>query len=189
MQQLLSDLDVSLEDIGALVVSELVSSPALGKITREGFVDGFASVNADTVPKMRNIVQQRRSELSTNKNLFKNVYNHTFILPLSGSQKALGLETAEELWKTLFSPDGFEWRTRSTDWLAWWLEFLTSKWNKAVNKDLWKQTLNFAEHTLKDESLSFWTEESSWPSVIDEFVGWVKMEKRQGGGNDAMEVE
>ena len=31
---------------------------------------------------------------------------------------------------------------------------------------------------VEDESLSFWTEESSWPSVIDDFVLWVKVEKR-----------
>lgn len=188
MQQLLGDLDISIEDIGALIFSELVSSPSLGKITREGFVDGFTSVNADTIPKMRDIIQKRRNVLSTDKSVFKNVYNHTFVLPLSGSQKALPLETAEELWGALFSPSGFEWRTASTDWLGLWLEFLKEKWGKSVNKDLWKQTLNFAEQTLKDESLSFWTEESSWPSVIDEFVEWVKVEKREGGGEDAMDV-
>ncbi|GAB7357986.1 hypothetical protein MBLNU230_g0153t1 [Neophaeotheca triangularis] len=188
MQQLLGDLDISIEDIGALIFSELVSSPSLGKITREGFVDGFTNVNADTIPKMRDIIQKRRNVLSTDKSVFKNVYNHTFVLPLSGSQKALPLETAEELWGALFSPSGFEWRTASTDWLGLWLEFLKEKWGKSVNKDLWKQTLNFAEQTLKDESLSFWTEESSWPSVIDEFVEWVKVEKREGGGEDAMDV-
>jgi DCN1-like protein 1/2 len=31
---------------------------------------------------------------------------------------------------------------------------------------------------LQDESLSFWSEESSWPSVIDDFVQWIRVEKR-----------
>ena len=59
---------------------------------------------------------------------------------------------------------------------------MEGKWKKAVNKDLWKQTLTFAEETMKDESLEFWNEESSWPSVIDDFVAWVKTEKGRGGG-------
>jgi DCN1-like protein 1/2 len=64
------------------------------------------------------------------------------------------------------------------DFLPMWLEFLNSKWQKAVNRDLWRQTLSFMLKAVDDESLSFWTEESSWPSVIDDFVLWVKVEKR-----------
>jgi DCN1-like protein 1/2 len=83
----------------------------------------------------------------------------------------------------LFSSSGYEWRTRQTPWLDWWLEFQQEKYKKAINKDLWKQTLKFAEQTLKDESLGFWSEESSWPSVIDDFVEWVKTEKRPSNGD------
>jgi hypothetical protein len=35
------DLGVDIEDIGMLVISELVRSPSMGEITREGFVDGW----------------------------------------------------------------------------------------------------------------------------------------------------
>lgn len=45
---------------------------------------------------------------------------------------------------------------------------------------------------MKDETLGFWSEEASWPSVIDDFVEWVRTEKGRGGGaggTDAMEVE
>lgn len=96
----------------------------------------------------------------------------------------------------LFTSPGYEWRSSSgTPWLDWWLEFQESKNTKAVNRDLWKQTLNFARESMRDETLGFWNEESSWPSGIDEFVGWVRAEKRPpaagggGGGGDAMEVE
>ena len=187
---LLQEMDIGVEDIGALVFSELVSSPSLGRVTREGFVDGCTDVGVDSVPRLRNVILQRRSQLSSDKELFKNVYNHTFILALQPNQKALTPEMAMEFWRMLFSPQGYEWRTRSTPWLDWWFEFQEEKWKKAVNKDLWKQTLTFAEQTIKDDSLSFWSEESSWPSVIDDFVEWVKTEKRPHGQNgDAMEVE
>lgn len=182
------DLEIDLSDVGALVFSELVQSPSLGVVTREGFVDGWTEVGVDTLPKMRNIILQRRSQLPTDRELFKNVYNHTFVLGLQEKQKALQMETAMEFWRVLFSEQGFVWSTRTTPWLDWWFEYYAEKVKKAVNKDLWKQTLNFAEQTMKDESLSFWTEESSWPSVIDEFVEWVKTEKRPTNGDDAMEI-
>ena len=51
------------------------------------------------------------------------------------------------------------------------------------------ETLKFAKLTLSDEAMGFWTEESSWPSVIDDFVEWVKNEKRGGSKNDAMEED
>lgn len=91
----------------------------------------------------------------------------------------------------VFMEPGLVWRTPRTPWLDWWLEFQEEKVKRSVNKDLWRQTLNFAEQTLKDESLGFWSEEASWPSVIDEFVEWVKKEKRPEGvaNGDAMEVE
>lgn len=185
---LLEELNIDLSDVGALVFSELVQSPSLGTITREGFVDGCSDAGADTLPKMRNIVLQRRSQLSTDKELFKKVYNHTFVLALQEKQKGLSMDIAMEFWKVLFAKPAFEWRTASTPWLDWWFEFYEAKVKKAVNKDLWKQILNFAQETMKDDSLGFWSEESSWPSVIDEFVEWVKTEKRPAAGGDAMEI-
>lgn len=181
---LLQELEIDISDVGALVFSELVRSPSLGVISREGFVDGLNEAQVDSLPKLRNLVLQRRSQLATDKDVFKAVYNHTFTLALQERQKALAMDMATEFWKVLFTSPSFEWRSSNTPWLDWWLQFYENKVKRAVNKDLWKQTLNFAVETIKDESLSFWSEESSWPSVIDEFVEWVK-EKR---ASDAMDT-
>lgn len=192
VSNLLGDLDVGLEDIGALIFSELVQSPSLGKVEREPFLSGCQSAGIDSIPKLKNIVLQRRSQLASDKPLFKKVYNHTYQLALAQGQKSLPLEMAAEFWKMLFSPPGLAWRTKSTPWLDWWLEFQEEKVKKSVNKDLWRQTLNFAEETLRDETLGFWSEESSWPSVVDEFVEWVRTEKRPEGAaanGEAMDVE
>lgn len=184
---LLGDLQIELSDVGALVFSELVQSPSLGVITREGFVDGWSDVGVDSVPKMRNVILQRRAQLPTDRQLFRNVYNHTFQLALQDKQKALPMEMATEFWRVLLQAPAWEWKSKNCPWLEWWIEFYEAKVKKAVNKDLWKQTLTFAEETVKDETLGFWSEESSWPSVIDEFVEWAKEEKGVGKG-DAMEI-
>ena len=66
---------------------------------------------------------------------------------------------------------------------------MTSEWKKSVNKDMWNETLKFAQLTLDDETLGFWNEEASWPSVIDEFVEWVKREKREDTKEEVMDEE
>jgi DCN1-like protein 1/2 len=68
-----------------------------------------------------------------------------------------------------------------------WLKFLNEKWTNSVNKDMWNETYRFHLETMKDETLSFWDENSSWPTAIDEFVGWMK-EKRAAGA-DKMETD
>lgn len=39
---------------------------------------------------------------------------------------------------------------------------------------MWNMTLEFALKSVDDESLSFWSEDGAWPSVIDDFVEWCK---------------
>lgn len=184
--ELLEDLEIPLDDVGALVFFELTKSPQIGVIDREGFAGSAAllDAHADSVPKIRNYVLARRAELGRDWELLKRVYNHSFTLLIEERKKAIDLEQAEGFWRVLFADDVWPWATPRTPWLEWYLDFLKNKWGKAVNRDLWRQTLVFAQKSKEDESLGFWSEDSSWPSVIDDFVEWVKTEKR---GGEAME--
>lgn len=80
------------------------------------------------------------------------------------------------------------WKTASTNWLDLWIDFLQTKWKKSVNKDMWNQTLEFWQKCIKDETLSFWSEDGAWPSVIDDFVAYI-MEQRGPAGADKMETD
>lgn len=190
--KLCGDLEIDLGDIGALVFFEVIQSPQIGTINRGDFVSALSDAHCDSTTKIRNHVLSLRSQLPNDQNLFKRVYNHAFQLLLEDRKKAIELEQAEEFWDVLFSPAGFDWNSvggAGEQWKDWWVEFLKEKWGRAINKDLWRQTLTFAIETKKDPSLGFWNEESSWPSVIDDFVEWTKKEKGAGGGGEAMDVE
>lgn len=94
----------------------------------------------------------------------------------------------------MFNPPGRRWATSRTDWFAAWKRFLDENWERSVNKDMWNQTLEFANKSLEDEALSFWSEEAAWPSVIDQFVIWCRengIGPGRGGGRagNGMEVE
>jgi DCN1-like protein 1/2 len=109
--------------------------------------------------------------------LFKRVYKHAFICSKEKGQKALPLDNALVYWEILFSPPGRPWVAGSTNWIQLWTEFLTLKWTKSVNKDMWNQTYEFYRKSVADESLSFWSEDGAWPGVIDDFVAYVKAKR------------
>lgn len=104
-----------------------------------------------------------------------------------GDQKSLSLENALIYWGMLFSPPGMAWKTENHDWLDLWKTFLNEKWTRSVNKDMWNMVLEFAVKTLADDSLSFWSEDGAWPSVIDDFVEWCL--KKGIGKSETMDVD
>ena len=194
----LQDLGADLEGLDALAAHEIVQAPAMGELTRKEFVEGWSGVkyiliqpccqkgrlirhSCDSLEKQKQYLKNVKTSLSSSLEIFTKVYTHTFQLAKgSGNQKAVPLEMATEYWNLLFTHQlsAVKWSTRSFPWAQWWTEFLTTEWKRSINKDIWNQTLKFAQLTLQDEAMSFWSEEASWPSVIDEFVEWVKKEKR-----------
>ncbi|RXG42329.1 hypothetical protein VDGE_09602 [Verticillium dahliae] len=171
-------LGVNPENAELLVVMEIVQAPAVGEITRKGFVDGWKSTgvqatNKDHAKHIKSLVKK----LSTDQALFKKVYRHTFVAAKEQDQKAISLEYAQIYWETLFAPPGWQWASQNHNWLELWNSFLAAKWTRSVNKDMWNMTLEFAYKSLEDETLSFWSEDGAWPSVLDEFVAWCREEK------------
>ncbi|KAF1355909.1 DUF298-domain-containing protein [Lizonia empirigonia] len=187
----LPQLDVDLEGMDSLAALEIIQAPTMGEISREGFVNGWLERDCDTIDKQKAYIKNLKTQLPTDKAVFTRIYKYTFFLAKSGQQKAIALESAIAYWDLLFaSPlSAVQWSTPDTPWLDWWKEFLNVSWKKSVNKDMWNETLKFAQLTLQDEAISFWNEESSWPSVIDDFVEWVKNEKRGGGEQKTEEME
>lgn len=191
------DLSISLDSIAVLVISELLQSPTMGDITRDGFVQGWYTHAAQSLPSQRKIVDEQLATLPqptqrlNPHGLFRRVYKHTFEIALPDGQKVVPLEMAIEYWKLLFSPQGFDWTSgrHSPPWLPLWTQFLQDKYKKSVNKDLWQQTLLFALKTVDDPSLNWWNQESSWPAVIDDFVQHMQQLRAfEGLNGDGMEI-
>jgi len=44
MMQYMSELDVSPENVSFLILAEIVQCPAMGEMTRQGFVDGWTNI-------------------------------------------------------------------------------------------------------------------------------------------------
>ena len=133
------------------------------------------------------MVAEFRNRLTDDDEFFRRTYRHSFLLARTSGQRAVTLDVAIDFWRLLFSANGTEWKDVDTDWLALYVDFLTKSWGKSVSKDLWDQTLVFANETLKDGTMEWWSEEdSAWPSVLDDFVRFVKARREEGG--DRMDV-
>jgi len=183
------DLDINVEDLDSFVVFEIVQAPTMGEMTRDGFVNGWQERNCETIDKQKAYIKNLKRELPTNKELFERIYKYSFQTAKTANSRQASLDQAITFWDVLFRSklSAIQWKSDSTPWLDWWKEFMESSFKKSVNKDMWNETLKFAKLTLEDEAMTFWTEESSWPSVIDEFVDWVKNEKRGGEKTEEMD--
>lgn len=142
--------------------------------------------SADTISKQRAYIGTQINQLSTDMTLYKRVYRYVFVCAREKGQKALPLDQAVTYWEVLFTRPGMSFTTSSTNWTALWFEYLKLKWTKSVNKDMWNMTLEFLQKAIVDETLSFWNEDGAWPSVVDDFVAWIK-ERR--GDTEKMETD
>lgn len=148
--------------------------------------------SAATLSDQKSTLPNLRTSLSSSstspQGLFRQTYKHTFRLALAPGQRSLPLDTALEYWRLLLSPPALKWNTKTTPWLDYWIEYLTTKGKKGVSKDMWEQTAVFAGKSLEDETMGWWSEDGAWPGCLDEFVGFVR-EKRGDGGAEEQGME
>lgn len=142
----------------------------------------YTSVDANTAAQNQYITNRIR-QLSTNPDVFKAVYKHTFVAGKDSDQRSLDRDNALVYWTSLFTAPGRPWVGKQTgrDFAALWAQFVQEKWSKSISRDLWNQLLLFADKSAEDETLSFWSEDGAWPGVIDDFVGWLRARDEANG--------
>lgn len=183
------------ENYGMFVVIDIVKAETMGEITRTGFVEGWAQVfDEEKVPAdlsaHKRLVKARLNQVQVDDAYYKRLYQLAF--QIGKNQKAMPMDMALVMWSVLFDPQPHRaWQSANINWLEQWQTYLrekfwvpepgadadddeAGKWTRTVSKDLWNQTLVFAQKAIKDESLGFWSEEQAWPGIIDEFVVWAK---------------
>ncbi|EAA33666.3 hypothetical protein NCU05716 [Neurospora crassa OR74A] len=206
-QAYISSMGANIENVEAFVVLEIVRADSIGQITRQGFVEGWSSIYLDhRIPAdpahHRNYVRMCIQNLPQNPAYFKKVYQFAFGLGKEPAQKALEKDVALVFWDLFLGTESSDtglgprpWKSKNVDWLGAWKRFLAEKWTRSVNKDMWNQTLAFAEKTMVDETLGFWNEDQAWPGVIDDFVLWcreqgiAKAPAPGAAGGEGMDVE
>ncbi|KAK9318868.1 Cullin binding-domain-containing protein [Lipomyces orientalis] len=166
----IQDLGVALEDPVVLALACKLEGPTMGQFTKQGFIKGWQSMNADTIPKMKKAVESLSTDLANDPAFFKQVYRFTFGFVRPQGQRVLPLDTAVEYWKLLLE-DKFP----SEDLFCKWITFVTAEHKKAVPKDTWNMLLDFVVNVLgPDNGLDSYDAEGAWPSIFDEFVAYLR---------------
>ncbi|KAK3937982.1 DUF298-domain-containing protein [Diplogelasinospora grovesii] len=191
MEDYMKLLGIDMTGYEFFVALDIVQANSFAQITRSGFVEGWkeSGVQPDMSAHKRH-VRGCIDRLPKDPAYFKAVYRRAFLVGKEAPQKALEKETALVFWDMLLGSKVYRWQTKNVNWLETWKSYLEEKWGRGVNKDMWNQTLEFANRTLEDETLGFWSEDGAWPGVIDDFVLWCR-EHGIGGSKstDGMEVD
>jgi DCN1-like protein 1/2 len=170
----LEDLGIEPEDPKSLTLAFFLEAPSMGVFTRAKFIGNWSRTTARSVAEMKQYIESLHSTIQDDPLQFVQLYNFTFDFSMENpGQRLLAIDTAVEYWKMLlYQRREFEGCQARFD--QWFLFLTTHK--KAITKDTWRMVyLFFKEVVAADPSgLLGYDEMASWPSVIDEYIEWLR---------------
>lgn len=179
----LQALEVNLDDTVVMAIFDLLDSPTMGELSREGFTAGWQSASTpsnpcDTVDRQAAYAKTLQSRLTNDPTYFRQVYKNAFKFAKPPNQRAIPMDDAFAYWDMFFREghNGIEWNSKTTRWMDLWTEFYKEKVKRPVNKDLWNQVAELVKKTQEPngETLDWWSEDGAWPTAVDQFVQFIK---------------
>ncbi|XP_058798141.1 DCN1-like protein 3 [Phymastichus coffea] len=163
IERICQDLQLSPDDFKILVFAWKLNAEQMCQFTRQEWINGLKSMKVDSIRSIQLMLPEIVQELSTNGELFKDLYRFTFRfgLDVSAGQRILPAEMAIILWKLVFT-------VREPPLLQRWLKFLECHHVRGIPRDTWNMFLNFAESIGDD--LGAYDDAEAWPSLFDDFV-------------------
>ncbi|OBZ88454.1 DCN1-like protein 4 [Choanephora cucurbitarum] len=158
-RQFFEDLGVSIEDSLIFAIAWRMQISIMGYITKEEWIQGMKSLQADSIEKLRERNDEFQKVL-TDPEQFSKMYKYTFNYAKNKDQKCMEVETASVLWAMLLG--------NQYPIVQEFVTFLQErKPVKVINRDQWNSFLAFSA-----SDLSAYDESSAWPVLFDEFVEW-----------------
>jgi DCN1-like protein 1/2 len=162
----IQDLGLQVEDPVVLAVAKELGSPRMGAFQKQPFIVGWRTLGASDLTSMKKAVDRLKRQLNSDTNYFAEVYRFTFTYNLQEGSRILPLEMAVANWNLLL-PSHF-------NKLNLWIEFVSEHYKRNVSKDTWNMVWEFSQYLNNDPNLDNYDSEGAWPSVIDEFVEYLR---------------
>lgn len=186
LERFSSDLNVGLDDVFFLVFAFHCGCRTQGVITRDDFTRGLRALRVDTLEALKTNVPALRKAPFSDVQQLRKVYSYAFTYSLEPLQKQLPTELAVAYWRLLLEP---------LDWCMFdhFIHYIESVSNlSSITKDVWLMVLEFviASRTPREEGqepaayeidrvLQEYEDDGAWPLVIDNFVEWMRDERRK----------
>jgi len=169
MLRLLTDLGLKPTDRLVLALAWKLKAETSCEFSQKEFVEGLGKIKVDSLEKLRAYLPRLAEEVR-GKEAFRDLYAFAFTYAKSVAQKSLNIDMAVAYWKLLFQdmPD----EPRVDEWVA----FLQQRKVKGVPRDTWNLFLDFLHAT--DTSLANYDCEGAWPLLIDEFVEFLRSNRK-----------
>ncbi|PFH52467.1 hypothetical protein AMATHDRAFT_139985, partial [Amanita thiersii Skay4041] len=192
-ERICSEAQIPMDGAMPLILSWQLGAEEMAKLSRDGWVKGTGNLKVSSLPQLNLVVRELNDLLvlglpplersrSTDKKgpydrstywsyaedtkkAFKDLYMYCFSLAKPQQSRNIDMETASALWSVLLVPQ----YPLMTEVLAFIMEKGTYK---AVNKDLWKMSLEFCQTV--DINLQGYDPDAAWPTILDDFVLWKK---------------
>jgi len=163
-------VDPEKEGAVTLGVAWKLKAKTLGEFSRTEFIDGWTALGCDEVAKMKGEIASIKSSLQS-KTSFRDFYRWLFdYIKEDSDRKSIDIEPAIEMMGLVLPP---HFSLADT-----WIEFLKTRKEKTISKDIWEQTFEFAKD-IKSDLTNYEDEESggAWPVLFDEFVIFARKAK------------
>ncbi|KAH7725666.1 RP42 protein [Aphelenchoides avenae] len=164
MLALLTDVHVQPTDRMALVLAWKLKAETQCEFSWDEFEKGMTTMKTGNATALKKALPSLNAELKA-RDAFADFYRFTFGYAKSAAARSLDAETAVAYWQIVFQGSQ---ETRINDWIA----FVGKSGTRAVTHDTWNQVLEFFQTV--DPSLSNYDPDAAWPSLIDEFVVYLK---------------
>lgn len=174
----LDDLQFDPEHFVSLVLAYILESPSMGVFSKRSFCIKWRLLGVTSLEAMRKAVVDHEHLVKSSYREFEKVYKFTFdFIKTSANDKLVDSESAVAYWKLMFPivPEFAGCGER----LQQWYTFVHEKYQRGFSKDSWVMFLQFVNEIVsKDpDNLSGYDEMSSWPSVVDEYIEYLRDEK------------
>jgi len=166
--KLCNDINMKDEEIIMLILSFHLNSTKFGKYTRIDFINGLESLRIDNLISLKEAIIKMKSDYDNNIDTLRKVYLFSFQLAAQHS-KTLNTDVAVALIKVLLLNRYF--------FITYYCEFMKIQQHKLsyITKDQWTCFLEFCINIKED--LSNYQSSDGWPTLLDEFVEWMKTKR------------
>lgn len=171
--QYLADLGLDPEDPRSLTLAYILKSPQTGEFRRSDWEATWMAAGLVSLPQMRAHLDACHHDIYADRSKFEVFYRYVFDFLRGADTRVKSIPAADSAayWRLLLPDHPLACAER----VRQWCEFV-EEGARPVTKDTWNMWYKFYAQVVQPDpqALSAYDEMSAWPSLVDEYVEWLR---------------